>query len=255
MTMEIPFSVSLDEALRTADGIPAWPRLLGELHALLADSNSGPDQIASLLRRDGGLTAGIVRMVNSVAFSRGNTVGTLDEALLRVGFQQVFELVALANAVHTMTTPLNFYQVTVKDLREHALMLALLMEQLSDLLWRDVRLAYTTGLLCPMGKIALELADRRAARPGVAAPTPDASDIIGWERSVFGVTSPSVAALVLKAWRFPPELCITVRDHSIAGVVIDPIPEAKLLHVACAQADAMGYGLACEKGLWALPRR
>lgn len=141
MTIEIPFSVSLDEALRTADGIPAGPRLLGELHALLADSNSGPDQIASLLRRDGGLTAGIVRMVNSVAFRWGNTVGTLDEALLRVGFQQVFELVALANAVHTMTTPLNFYQVTVKDLREHALMLALLMEQLSDLLGRDVRLA------------------------------------------------------------------------------------------------------------------
>ena len=248
--MDVPFLVSLDEAAAVADGIPAGHRLLAELRELLADANSNPEDVAGLLRRDGALTAGIVRMANSVVFRRGSPVGTLDDALIRVGFQQVYELVALASAVHTIKEPLRFYRIAVKNLREHALMLALLMEQIAGLLGSDARLAYTAGLLCPMGKIALDLAAQRAIRPGAEAPVPDESDIIGWERRVFGVTSNAVGAHVLKSWRFPPEIFVAVRDHRIGGLAIDPSQEARMLHIACAQADSAGFGLPCERGLW-----
>ena len=244
-----PSPLELAEVQKVADTLPPGPRLLAELNELLLDPNSDNVAVTSLLNRDGALTSGIIRMANSLAFRRGGTVGTLDAALLRVGFQQVYTLVGLASAAQFADMPLRFYPVTTRTLRQNGLMSALLMEELAAATGLAPRPAYTAGLLTSLGMIALDLAAQRSRDPLALPPMGD-DGIIEWEKRTFGLTSTEAAAHLLKTWKFPPEVFVAVRDHRLVGLAVDPLPEAKPRHVAAAQTDEEGFGLPGEQPLW-----
>jgi HD-like signal output (HDOD) protein len=247
--MECALSLNLDHVLKIAGSLPPGPRLLAELRDLLQDGNSEPEAIMSLLRRDGTLTARIIRIANGVAFRRGEPIGSLEGALLQIGFLQVYGVVGIASVSPILGTPLKFYPIAPQALRENALLLALLMEELAPGIGEDPGLAYTAGLLCPIGKIALDLT-AQITWPLDLPPPLNHARIVDWERDVFGLSSTEAAGHILRAWRFPVEVFVAIRDHRLEGLAVDPIPMAKLLHLASAAVAEQGRGLPGESSLW-----
>ena len=243
--------LKLENVLKVADSLPPGARILAELRELLLDPNSETEAITGLLRRDSALTTRIIRIANGVAFRRGDLVGSLDEAVLRIGLQQVYGLLGIASASQILGTPLKVYPIPSKALRENALFAALLMEELAPKIGEDARLAYTAGLLSSIGKIALDRTVQVLSRPG-SPPLPpiELTGIIAWERDVFGLTSTEVAAHILRAWRFPAEVYVAIRDHRLEDLTVDPMPMAKLLHVAAAAVADHGHGLPGEHAIW-----
>ncbi len=242
--------LKLENVLKVADSLPPGARILAELRELLLNPNSETEAITGLLRRDSALTTRIIRIANGVAFRRGDLVGSLDEAVLRIGLQQVYGLLGIASASQILGTPLKVYPIPSKELRENALFAALLMEELAPKIGEDARLAYTAGLLSSIGKIALDRTVQVLSRPGSPPPPIEITGIIIWERDVFGLTSTEVAAHILRAWRFPAEVYVAIRDHRLEDLTIDPMPMAKLLHVAAAAIADHGHGLPGEQTLW-----
>lgn len=241
--------LNLGHILKVAGCLPPGPRILAELRELLLDSNSDTEAITSLLRRDGPLTARLVRIANSIAFRRGSPVGSLDEAVLRIGFQQVYGLMGIASMSQVLEMPLKLYPLTSKALRENALLTALLMEELAPLAGEDARLAYTAGLLSSIGKIALDITAQVTSHHDQPAPF-EPADIIAWEYEVFGLTSTDAAAHILRAWRFPVEVFGAIRDHRFDSLTTEPIPMARLLHRAGAAVAEAGRGLPGEQIVW-----
>ena len=84
-------SISDEKILTAAKSLPVAPQIMARLHKMLLDSNSGLPEIATLLKRDVSLTTRIIRIANSPAY-KGGGLGTIEEALQRVGFGEVVAL-------------------------------------------------------------------------------------------------------------------------------------------------------------------
>lgn len=242
-------SITAHRAVQIAETLPAAPRVLAELQVLLQDPNNGLDEVAEVLRHDMGLTSRVIRIANGVMFNKGDPVGSLEEALVRVGFNEVYRLAGLAVLAQLASFQLAFYGVSAARLRENALLVGLLMEELSFVVGEDARIAYTIGLLRPASSIVLDATAQRDLKS--LKPEPIGTKALHiWERDTFGIMGRDVGVAVLKAWRFPAEVFVPIRDHSLQGLAVDPVPMAKVLHVAATLAEMRGYALPGETGYW-----
>jgi HD-like signal output (HDOD) protein len=242
--MPVTTAITCARAVQVAENLPSAPRVLAELQELLRDVNNGLDEVTELLLHDAGLTARIIRIANGVVYNKGEPVATLEEALGRVGFEEVYRLTGLASVTGLINFQLRYYGVSAKQLRENSVFVAVMMEEMAQFISADPRISYTAGLLRCAGKIALDCTaqkDLRFVRPPDEPPT----DVLAWERDFFGPTNPEVAAALLRAWRMPLEVYIPIRDHYLQGLAVDPMPMAKQLNLAAA-----GWGLMGEASYW-----
>ncbi len=137
--MIAPNPFTLPRVLKVADGLPSAPKVLAELTALIKDPNNGLDAVSALLRLDAGLTVRVMRIANGVVYNKGDSVTSLEEALARVGFNEVFRLAGMASVAQLVNFQLQFYQVGAARLRENALFVALLMKELAPFAGLDSR--------------------------------------------------------------------------------------------------------------------
>lgn len=79
--------LTLQRTVQVAEDLPSAPQVLADLLALLKDPDSGIAEVTVLLRRDVGLTTRVLRIANSVVYNKGDPVGSLEEALARVGLK------------------------------------------------------------------------------------------------------------------------------------------------------------------------
>jgi HD-like signal output (HDOD) protein len=247
--MPVSNSITCARALQVAESLPSPPRVLAELQKMLKDANHNIEAVTELLLRDAGLTARNNRIANGVIYNRGEPVASLDDALSRVGFNEVYRLTGLASIAGLVNFQLRYYGISAQRLRENSVFVAVLMEELALAVAADARVSYTAGLLRSAGKIALDLTAQKDLRD-VRPPELGALGLLDWERSFFGPANPEVGAALLRAWRMPLEVYIPIRDHYLAGLTIDPMPMAKQLHLAAGAVDAAGWGLPGEAGYW-----
>ena len=246
-------AITCARAVQVAEHLPSAPRVLADVQKLLHDPNNNIEAVTELLHQDAGLTARIIRIANGVVYSKGDPVASLDEALGRVGFEEVYRLTTLAAVSGLVNFQLRYYRVSAQRLRENSVFVALLMEELAQFVSADPRVGYTAGLLRSAGKIALDVTAQRDLR-FVQPPEMTPSGVLDWERDLFGPTNPEVGTALLRAWRLPAEVYVPIRDHYLIGLAVDPVPMAKQLHLAAGAADEMGLGLPGEAIYWAAVR-
>lgn len=248
--MSVQTAFSPARVVKVAEGLPSAPKVLAELTTLLQNPNNGLEDVSTLLRMDAGLTVRVMRIANGIIYNKGDSATSLEEALARVGFNEVFRLLGTASLAQLMSFQLRFYQIGAERLRENALFTALLMEELAPLAGINPRTAYTAGLLRSAGKIALDATaqiDLRFQRP---TPIPADRPVQEWETDTFGLTSSASAEAVLRAWRFPYEIYVPIRDHYLHGLAVDAHPSAELLHLAAYVTETRGLSLPGEAFYW-----
>jgi len=239
-----------EKVLRLAQELPSTPAVLGKLQTLLADPNSGLDDICALLKRDMALSARVLRISNSAYFGPSASHTTLEEAVGCIGYHEIYKVVGVTVARRFLNRDLEIYGCTAERLWENVICGALAMESLAQFVGINPRVAYTAGLMRSMGKIVLDrVALEMKPRPRPFAPDGD-GPLGQWETGVFGSDNPAVTALLLKAWDFPEETGDVVRRHYQPE--IPPIAEmpACLLNFAGRIARDLGYGLPGEDTYW-----
>jgi HD-like signal output (HDOD) protein len=241
-----------EKLLRIARSLPADLEVFAQLGQMLQDINSDLDEVARLLRRDVALASRIVRISNSAMFGGGGSgqVASVEEAVNRVGFSEILKLVGTASAARISERPLEFYDINPLTLRNNMLYGALAAEALARSAGADSRVAYTAGLLRPLGILVLD-GSCRGQLPPPPRYTPDFSPTYeGWESATFGLVNTDVAATVLTEWRFPTELVQAVRRHHLLRREDEEQPLAALLNLANGLALRVTRALPGEAALW-----
>src|ERR1044071_2825051 len=118
-----------DALLRAVRSLPSAPQILARVGRMIADPNSDLANITDLLKRDPALTASVVRISNSVVYAPAEPCGSLEEAITRLGFAELYRVIAFAMAAQLCPQALPFYGQTGAQFRENALLTALVMEQ------------------------------------------------------------------------------------------------------------------------------
>src|SRR3954464_12324849 len=105
-----------EKILEIARSLPPAPRVFAELDRLLRNPNSGLDEVADLVKRDQALAGHILRVSNSVAFGGEQKTGSVEEAVGRIGFQEVFRIVGHVASARLAERPLKYYGVDADQL-------------------------------------------------------------------------------------------------------------------------------------------
>ncbi len=230
--------------------LPADLQVLSQLGEMLQDVNSDLDAVAALLRKDVALATRIVRVSNSSVFGGGGQVASTEEAVNRVGFGEILKLVGTASAARFSDRALEHYGIPAELLGDNMLFCALAAEALACAAGVDARVAYTAGLMRPLGLMVLDRACRGQLAPAQAFAPDRWPNYSAWEGSLFGLGSGEVAAMILEEWRFPTELTTAIRGHHLSRASDREDPLTVILHVAAGLADRSGRGFVGEASWW-----
>ncbi len=241
------------ELLQLAQQIPASPQILLKLSALIDNLNCSLEDIAKLLRRDSTLAARIIRISNSAIFGSEATIASVEEAVGRVGFSEVYRLTGLATAAQLATENLTFYAHTGLQLRDNTLVTALAVEGLARQLRMDSRNVYATALLRSMGKLVLDRYVKKHVAPSQHYNRSGVPTLITWEENILGCNNASVAALILESWHFPSSITEPIKQHYMTEPLTgDHARVALLLNLGSGIACDLGYALPGEANYWDL---
>jgi HD-like signal output (HDOD) protein len=236
--------------LRVAQSFPAAPRIMLALGRLMRDPNSALGDVAVHLKHDSSLAARLLRIANSAAFAQSEPVASIEAATALIGLRDVHRLVGAVAVDHFSFRNYPLYAFTGPQLRDNALLVALLMEELAPPAGEEPATAYSAGLFRSIGKLALaRIADDEAP----AAPfRPEGSlRLADWEKQTFGRVSNEATAAILQEWHFPREVTQAIAEHYYPAAHSQPL--AGLLNLAAQQAENLGHGLPGESAYWLNP--
>lgn len=242
-------AVIRERILEIARTLPPAPRVFAELDELLRDTNNGLQPIGELIKRDATLAAHIIRVGNSVVYGGEQRTGSVEEAVARVGFQEIFRIVGDMAVARLADRALTYYGIEAEELREHMLHTALVCEHLANECGMDARTAYTAGLMRPLGLLVLDRMADRYEKVEPFHPVKD-GDYLTWEGRLFGFASSEVAAMVLAEWSFPPEIVEAVRNQYMLRSADLGHELACLLNLAGGLVADNGYGMPGEAQRW-----
>ncbi len=244
--------ITRDKILEQARALPPAPRALARVCELLRDLNSDLGEISTLIRLDPALSADVIRVSNSAAFGAGWEIGSVDEAVARVGYAELLRLVGLATAMSLGDDSLATYRVELPALRESLLLHALAAEAIARRVNVEKNTAYAAGLLRLIGAMAMDRA-ARGVLPAERWFTPERHpSYVEWEMAEFGMANTDVAMTILYEWRFPSDLV-----GAIGGYHLFPEPGSEdvfsgVLNLAGAVVADAGKSLPGEAHLWSV---
>lgn len=216
------FATTLDREaiIAAASQLPVAPQIMARLYLLLLDFNTGLRAIADLLKRDPALTARVIRIANSPAYGASG-VGSIEDAIQRVGFSEVYRLVGSASNASLGDKGLRCYGFSGEAFRQHNLFCALVAERLADAAGLDARSAYTAGLLRRIGQLLLDEIGREQIPTAATFVECGAGHEVEWERRTFGFSHYEVAGILLAEWGFPEDIVAAVEHgHSLGGQIL-----------------------------------
>lgn len=200
-----------EDVVRRLTHLPSAPRVLPRLKRLLSDSNSSLHEVVELIRLDPGIAARVLQVGNSAYYSQGLRCYTVDEAVHRVGYDHVYELVSNAVASEVLVRPLASYGIGADELWQTSVACAIAAESLADTLNIDRDIAYTIGLLHRVGMVAISDWVERTTRDFRFEKRALPLETCEQERQLLGFHNAEAGAALLRLWEFPAVMSEPVR--------------------------------------------
>jgi putative nucleotidyltransferase with HDIG domain len=208
-----PTPSEIDKAVHSVRPIP---QVALKVVRMIRDGHSSMQDVANEVRQDQVISAGVIRLCNSVFTAPRTKVGSIDRALVILGEQLLLQVVVSAALEQFFSGSGKGYSLCKGGLFQHALGAAMTAEELAKLTGSvPSDIAYTAGLLHDIGKVVLD--------QYVASATPffyrrtqvDGIELCGVEAGQFGVTHPEVGKRLAERWSLPKSLIDTIRYHHL----------------------------------------
>jgi putative nucleotidyltransferase with HDIG domain len=219
------------------------PEVCIRVNEMLEDPRINANDIGRVISQDTGLTARLLKIVNSAFYGFPSRIETVSRAVTVIGLRELRGLVLAASAVEAFSKIPNDILNMVKFWR-HSVYCGVIAQLLADKchVLHSERL-FVAGLLHDIGKLILchrlpnemrEVANRikHEDRPDFEI-----------EREIFGFDHTEVGGELLKVWQMPKTLAEAVRYHHYPNEASEAIMDVCLIHIA------NGMTLVAEQGL------
>ena len=197
--------------IATLGDLPSSPSVVSAVIGMTTDLNTDLGKLGQVLSADQALTAKVLRLSNSSFYGRLKTVGTINEAIMILGFYTLRSLV-IASSTHSLyqqKDPTKY----LPTLWEHSLGTAVAARLLGRRLKHpQLEEAFICGILHDIGKLVLtqKLSGEYAlVRESLKAD----EDWCPHEKEQFGFNHVDVGVVLLEKWNFPRALTEAIGMH------------------------------------------
>jgi HD-like signal output (HDOD) protein len=196
------------QSLWAIESLGAMPAVLIKVSELAKDPTTDLETLGALLKNDGPLAAGIIRISNSPYYAPATFHSNLTSAINQIGMKELVRVVNLSLAQQLFARDLPSYGIAATDYWSDSVASALVMEALAERTGLNQEDAYTVGILHAIGRILINhvIEERR-----FTIYWDGQQPIQAWERSSVGFDFAEAGAMLLEYWRFPQATCDIIR--------------------------------------------
>lgn len=232
----------IDSYIDRVKSLPPAPAILPELLSLLRRDDVDSEHIVKLIAFDPGLTAAVLRTCNSAFLAGAEPVGDVNEAVIRLGFRQVLQLVIATTGSKVLGQPQSGYGIDAGELWEHSVTAAIAAQLMARDGGADENIIFTATLLHDLGKIVLSEAIEKTYAEVIASSRNDGASLIDIEKKVLGVHHGEVGGRLLARWKFPENIVSAVTHHHNPAQAKGHEKTAAYVYLGNMVAYFMGFG-------------
>ncbi len=246
----------LDAIISEIPSLPPLPQTVQKLVVMLNDPDVDIDALAEVIQYDQSITTGLLKLSNSAFFGVGGTIGSVKQAVTRLGTKNVFQMIMTTTCGGMLKSPHPGYDLAAGELWRHSVGAAIASDHIASVCsgpsQKASAMAFTAGLLHDVGKVIMdafvgdqfpELLDRV-----------DNQDV-GFneaEIQLLGIDHAEVGARLAEAWNLPASIVAAIRYHHRPADAGEEDVLVPVVHVGDSVCLAMGLGLGGD-GLYYTP--
>ena len=237
-----------DEYLDNVHHLLPAPRVVPQLLQILRKPDVDNGEIVRLISHDPSLTANVLRLSNSAFYGSAVAINSLDEAVTRLGSQQVYRLVVAVSGALALSPPKQATGIEANELLDHSATTAVAAQIVARDLGEDESLAFTAALLHDLGKIVVA-----TVSPNFYVWVGDIEHsqvaLLEAEKKVLGVTHAELGGRVLERWKFPANLSTAVQCHHFPSTAGPHQKLATYVYAGNLIAYQIGHGYGHQSSL------
>jgi len=203
----------LDDYIDKVKNLPTAPKILPELLALLEAEDVDSERVVRLIAVDPALTANVLRLCNSAMLAGASPVGDLQEAVTRLGFKQIFQIVAATVGSQALNPAQTGYGINRGELWKHSVTSAVAAQLLAQRSGENQTAVFTATLLHDIGKIVLTEAVEQVYAKLLEDVKDEQTTLLDAEKRLLGVQHAEVGGRLLARWKFPASIVSAVWHH------------------------------------------
>lgn len=232
--------------------LPSLPGVVSELLSSFANDDVDVDQVARQISHDQALAARVLRVANSSFYGLQSKVGTIQEAVVVLGFRAVRSMV-LAVGMSGLLRADRCIGFDAPAYQRHCVGVGMAAWNLAEKAGINRDLAFTGGLLHDIGKLALAANFPLEYAEVLAYRHKHDCFLVVAERDLLGMDHAEIGGMLAEAWHFPRALYQAVAEHHApAAATADSL--ANLIHVADVTSYALGLVPAADDMVMPLDR-
>lgn len=228
----------IDQLLEGVEKLPPAPKLLPQMMHALSDLDGDMGPVVDMITFDPALTARLLQMCNSAYFGLGRRVASVSEAVSRLGFHEVYHVVAVMSG-EKFLRPAHAGALDTERLWKHAVTTAFAARFVARGIRADADLLFTAGLLHDIGKIPMAEALKGEYGELITDTSLSGRLLVALEQASFELDHAGVGGRLLDQWKFSPEFAASVRFHHNCAAAGDSTRFAACIEVA----DALAHSL------------
>lgn len=234
--------LSAREMVEMPPRLASPPLIYDRLMTAIQDPRSRSSDIANVLSEDPGLSARVLRVVNSAFFAFPKRIDTVTQAVTVVGTAQIRDL-ALATSVITAFKDVPRDLVDMLGFWSHSLACGVAARVLAKHLREyNVERYFVAGLIHDVGRLVMYLREGEAVRKALESHAKTELDLHKAEKEVFGFDHAQVGGYLLDSWNLPASFREAVAYHHNPARAQEYPREAATVHIADIIANALELG-------------
>ncbi len=224
--------ISPEKLIEKTKDIASLPAIYNEIVEVVYHPRSSSNDVANVISSDTGLTARLLRIVNSAFYGFAARIETVSRAIVVVGTNELCEL-ALATSVMKMFDEALRDVIDMRMFWRHSLCCG----AVARILARHRREAnleryFVMGLLHDIGRLVIFVQIPELGRATMNKAAESYKPLSVAEKEMLGFTHAHVGWLLLKTWNLPETHSEAVRFHHQPGRTKNYPMETAIVHMA-----------------------
>jgi putative nucleotidyltransferase with HDIG domain len=233
----------VEAILQSVTQLPPFPAVIQRVLQLVEDPKTSACDVVEVIQYDQSVTANVLMVCNSAYFSLRRPVHSLEEALVRIGFNNLVEIILTRGTSFLFIQACQGYPLQNGELWRHSVACALLSQILADRLnQKKSPIQFTVALLHDVGKVVLagfvkdHLEEiRRRVQEGKLS-------FLEAEKATLGIDHAELGGRIAENWKFPADIVAGIGYHHTPSLAPEFHDLASLAYLCDVVARKTGIG-------------
>lgn len=193
--------------------LPTLPVIALEVNRMLNNANTSIDSLSEAIKKDQAIVSKLLKLVNSAFYGARAKVSTVNEAVIRLGFNSVRNIVVSVSVFDVFAIGQNL-DFNIEDFWKHSVGVAMTSKYLSEETGlQDPDDCFVSGLLHDIGLIFLVQYFPEIIKDMMDLVSQENMSIYDAEKKIQPIRHNKIGELLAKKWQLPNSLCDTLKYH------------------------------------------